>query len=368
MTQTGFTQLGKRLSAQEKREYARRIELSVLCINLSGRSFRMPAFERTAAMVAALSPLAELILVDLDAPHSRNDLLLEEFPWMRIIIPTARMGLAAAVALGVREALGQRIFILDTASAIAFFDIPKALQAFREDRRLFAIGPAIVAGEETECPVRLEGRLVEGRLRIDERIPLEAGPSLALRRFCGLYDREKVLFLGAPPDVLPPDWAALEWFVAAWSRGWRTMVDPAHCLYIPGEWQVSMLPGAGFLERVRFVRQEIGFLRRHCPGRDQVRARRHSIFFKAWANIFRLDFTLLFAGLTHNRFRRHARNTLCSLQEVLLMAAASLDPRTEQGQHGADEPAGLGQAAGLRGMLEEGSADKEPGVQEGAGE
>ena len=124
MRETGFTQLGKRFSAQEKRDYARRIELSVLCINVSGQTFRMPAFERTAAMVAGLAPLAELILVDLDAAHSRNDLLLAEYPWMRVIIPTREIGLPAALFLGMREALGQRVLVLDTATAIAYFDIP----------------------------------------------------------------------------------------------------------------------------------------------------------------------------------------------------------------------------------------------------
>lgn len=326
MKRTGFTQLGKRLSAQEKREAARRTELSVLCINLSGRSFRMPALERAAALVASLTPRAELILIDLDASHSRNEILLTEFPWLRIIIPTVRLGLGAAIALGVGEALGQRILILDTAAAIASFDIPRALQAFRNDNRLFAIGTAIVAGEESESPVRLLGRLVKGRLLLEERIPHEVGPSLALRRFWGLYDREKILFLGAPTDSLPLDWAVLEWFVSAWSRGWRTIIDPAHCLYLPGEGPVSLLPGKGFFERLRFVRQEIGFLDRHCREKEQVRIRRKSLFFETWHRLLRLDCTLLFAWLTYNRFRRPCQNPLCQLEEVLQLATRAAPP------------------------------------------
>jgi len=373
MRETGFTQLGKRFSAQEKRDYARRIELSVLCINISGQTFRMPAFERTAAMVAGLAPLAELILVDLDAAHSRNDLLLAEYPWMRVIIPTREIGLPAALFLGMREALGQRVLVLDTATAIAYFDIPGALRAFREERRLFAIGPSIIAEDETECPVVLGGCIEDGRLQMTEAVASETRYSLALRRFYGLYDREKVLFLGTPPTSLPLDWAVLEWFISAWSRGWRTVINPEHCFYIPGSWPRSVLPGKAFVDRVRFYRYEIGFLRRHCRSREQVRARRRSIFRRALTNLLKLDFSLALAGLTHNRLRRLSRNTLCSLQDVFMMASAdirqSVLPEGQvseaPGENGQAEEAihEFGQAAGLADRIaaSEQPAEEHPG-------
>ena len=384
MIRSGFTQLGKRLSAQEKRDFARRLEVSVLCINVSGQEFRMAAFERTAALVTSLAPLSELILIDLDSVHSRNTVLLDEFPWMRIIIPTRTISLTAAIALGMKEALGQRVLLVDTSAAVAFFDFPSALRAFREDRRLFAIGPVIVADDEKECPVLLGASLKNGRLCLTESVPTMPAASLGLRRFYGIYDREKVLFLGAPPEGLPTEWAGLEWFVSAWSRGWRTKVDPAHCVYAPGDWSLSLLPGPGFLERVGFFRIEIAFLRRHCRSKEQVRARRQSIFFKALTNILRLDFALFFAGLTHRRFRARSRDSMCSLQDVLRMLSAQSSRETEEkhacarteaevasaetgselvDEIGADDE--MGQAAGLAGMLaqEPAAADKAIGIE-----
>lgn len=315
--EAGFTQLGRRLSAQEKREYGRRLELTILVINESGRMFRMAAFAHGAQMARGLGSSVEILFIDLDAAHSRIDILLAEFPGLRVIIPTRKMKFAEAVGLGMREALAPHVLVLDSATAIVNFELAAAQAAFAADKRLFAIGPALVDEGGSELPVRLGARLEAGRCLLTEDMAASRQPTLALRGFRGIVDREKALFVGVPEAGLGTGWAAIEWFYTAWARGWQTIVDPVHCLLVGADGVESFVPGPGFARRRRFYRDESLFLARHCRDREN----RRGIVGQACAGLLRFDAALLFGWFAGRRLRERRAGAVLHASEVFARSA-----------------------------------------------
>ena len=122
----------------------------------------------------------------------------------------------------------------------------------------------------------------------------------------------KSAFLGTPPTSLPGlgrPW----WFISAWSRGWRTVINPEHCFYIPDPGPVlcSELLLTGYGLPVNRISAPALPLRAGSGG--------NIIFRRALTNLLKLDFSLALAGLTHNRLRPWPEH-LCSLQDVFMMA------------------------------------------------
>jgi len=318
----GFAQLGRRLLAQEKRELARTLDLSFVCINDRSAFFRMAALARVFEYARVLGPRAEVLFIDLDSEESRVADLLADFPALRVLIPAKRIPLADAVSLGMREALAPYVCVLRSAYILADLDVDSMLAGFRADPRLFALGPCFVNEEGSDLPYQ-DIRLRAGRLELCGQA-LASAPALReqhdaaqhearnmafLPNYVGVYAREKALFIPPPEKRLLPEWACLEWFYGAWARGWRSSIeDPRFCCMSEVGASPDSFSCRTLSARMRFYRHEIFFLRRHDLRREG--------FFRS---LRRSGLAFLFAWLTPKLRVPSARGEVLCAEEVFAM-------------------------------------------------
>lgn len=305
----GFTQLGRRISAEEKRDLRRKPQLTVAVLNRDSTRFSARLMEQIDAL---FSPelhtdsaekggglTGEVLIIDMDPSAERNDYLLETWPRLRILLPTRSLTPLEGVFLAARESAAPQLLLIDSCAVIEQLDLPAQLKRFQREPDLFAVGPALIDENGTQLSAVVKAFFDRERMHMIDGNRETVTGSLLLKGYSGIYDREKLLRLERPP-VFSGLWEEADHFFGAWGRGWRVKVDPAFQILLhelPGS--VDLPSGKG---RLRYLRNEIRFLRRNFRDRESRRLRRRFLLKQSMRELFRLH-PLLFWAVVLELFR-----------------------------------------------------------------
>lgn len=291
----GFTQLGRRVGAGDRRDQRRKPMLSAVILNRDSTRFSARLVEQIADLFSpemqgaagrdAESPVlqGELLLVDMDPSAERNEYLLSVWPQLRILIPTRPLTALEGVFLAAREAVAPFMLLLDSAATVEQLDPEQLLQRFRREPDLFAVGPALLTGEGEPCPSVVKAFFDRERMHMIDGNRDAVTGSLLLKGYSGCYHREKLLRLERPP-LFDGVWEEADLFFGGWLSGWRVKVDPGFQLLLKNELPAVGLPDKG---RLRYLRREIRFLRRNFRDRESRRIRRRYLLRQSLRELIR---------------------------------------------------------------------------------
>lgn len=290
----GFTQLGRRRSVLEKRESSRKSLLSILVINRDSATFRLENLAQLRTLLAAIDSLGEIIFIDNDRLPAHSETLVQDYPEVRVLIPTRKLAFRQCFLLGMREALSPHVLVLDASCYLAAMDLDSVFRVFA-DKRHFAVGFQLEDSEGNPLPSVVKAFVDQHRLYMIEGNRGFAAASLFLKDFVGIYDREKVLFLGSPDPAFRGIWAAIDFFFTAWGRGWLTAVEPSNRVQIGFPLPTLERP-VSLMRRIAWARGELRFLKKYLRDRKQRPFHRRHLLWQGLGRLVHLD-PALFSAL-----------------------------------------------------------------------
>ena len=283
----GFIQLGRRSSSGKGRFTRKEFALSLLVVNNAPPLVTLENLSRLRDVCESLHNDAEVLIIANDKAAAGYEQLIHAFPEVRLLIPVVEHSFRQCLWLGMQEAQGQLVMVLDPGCYINTIDFDTVFRAFT-NASLFAMGFSLRTPEGNEIDSIIKAFPERGYLRLLAARREYAAKSFFLRDFLGIYHREKMMLLQNVERHLHGVWAAADFFLGAWTRGWQTIVDPANEVLYSYQPE-SLIAAGGVCSRIRFYRNEIGFLRRNFIDTESRRFRRRYLVKTAWAALRRFD-------------------------------------------------------------------------------
>ena len=276
----------------------------------------IPAYKNTTLLLHNLQhnlPFlvgCEIIIVN-DDPTTPLRPYLKKYPDIKIIESRQNQGFSKAVNLGIQQATGQYLLLINTDVIIQQLNLRRLLNSFTQDQELFAISfyqqekAHIIAGKNR---IYWEKGLFQHQ-RADN---LEAGITAWAEGGAGLFDKEKMLKLGCfDPIYSPFYWEDIDLCYRAWKAGYFILFDPtAKTIH-----QHESTIGKYFSSKIKTValRNQLIFIWKNISDKELIGSHRK--------NLGRIFFSLLKdSGLTAGK----------SFFQALLLLPEILKKRREQ--------------------------------------
>jgi len=117
--------------------------LSVIVLSWNACGLLQRCLRSVSEAISSLN--TEVIVVDNGSTDGSPDLVSEEFPSFRLIELRQNLGFAGGNNVGIREAQGKYILLLNSDTEILGDGLERMVSAMEEDPRLGAVGPTLVS-------------------------------------------------------------------------------------------------------------------------------------------------------------------------------------------------------------------------------
>lgn len=196
------------------------MKFSIVIPNYNGADL----LKKNLPKVIAAAKGQEVIVVDDASTDDSVRVLKEHFPQVRLIINQQNLRFARACNVGVREARGEIILLLNS-DVWPEKDFLDPLASHFKNQAVFAVGCQEIVNGKTRG--KSGGRFEKGLL-VHREAP-DRDPGLSLWAFGGsaAFSREKWLKLeGLDSLFRPAYWEDIDLSYRAWKRGWEVRFEP----------------------------------------------------------------------------------------------------------------------------------------------
>ncbi|MHB8122736.1 MAG: glycosyltransferase family 2 protein [Desulfuromonadaceae bacterium] len=230
----------------------------------TGLSIVMPNYNGEILLTENLPPLIsaveawggewELIVVDDCSQDCSRELILHEFPGIKLLCNETNLGFSGTCNRGMQAARYPLVLCINTDVLVEQGFIAPLLEHFT-DASLFAITPNVIAISEGKNQGIVHGLYGKGFLKggfatLQEQQPLRE--NLYAIGACVVYDLEKFQALGGYSELYSPYlFEDVDLSYRAWKRGWKSIYDPRSTVHHQSSATIGKL-GKGRKRRIYF--------------------------------------------------------------------------------------------------------------------
>ena len=228
--------------------------LSIVMPNYNGESLLAVNLPPLIAAMEAWGGAWELIVVDDCSRDGSRELLIREFPGIKLICNDQNVGFSGTCNRGMNSASYPLVLCINTDVLVEPGFIDPLLEHFNGSD-LFAVTPNVLARSEEKNQGIVHGQFGKGFMRggfatIQEKQPLRE--NLYAVGACVVYDLEKFRALGGYSELYAPYlFEDVDISYRAWKRGWRSIYDPRSTVHHQSSATIGKL-GKGRKRRIYF--------------------------------------------------------------------------------------------------------------------
>jgi len=206
------------------------VHFSILVANWNGEAFLTRCLSSALLSARRVGRPFETIVVDDGSTDNSVDIVVRQFPQVRLRARCENRGFAATVNEGVETARGRYVILLNNDIVVRENFCAALLAHFETDNgRLFGVTARTVEWDGRRPNyVKMDAVWQQGDLRLVWADPPVAGPTLFLQAGACAFVRERFLELGGLETFYAPGyWEDFDLSWRALARGWRNVYEPA---------------------------------------------------------------------------------------------------------------------------------------------
>lgn len=203
--------------------------LSIVMPNYNGESLLAENLPPLITAMEAWGGAWELIVVDDCSRDGSRELVIREFPGIKLICNDQNVGFSGTCNRGMDSARYPLVLCINTDVLVESGFIEPLLEHF-SDNTLFAVTPNVLAQSDSKNQGIVHGQFGKGFLRggfatLQEEQPIRE--NLYAVGACVIYDLEKFRALRGYSELYAPYlFEDVDISYRAWKRGWRSIYDP----------------------------------------------------------------------------------------------------------------------------------------------